>query len=375
MDKPAVGPMLMAARHGFTRLHSNHQGGFRNKRVPLPAATLQKMVALGQTTADPGLRRRVARLTLTALTFSRPGSGANLRRKDVTLTPSLMLIQIPDYKHGARNNRERLVIRVPRRAAGLHDGAWDLVHKHITAMRLATAYPDQPLFTPDGNVVPLPTEVATAWIRDCLYLLNITPPDGCIYSGHSLRGCAATSARSIGCELDPIATLMGMKDKDTTTVSANYVDALAQPDVQARELYDRYRVDRRSPASSPSSGCKWAEWRGMAKLQPAEPWGTSQGGAQQVRARAGGHYLGGLPLPPTPARTQCADSCPPARRRRHRGLHQPAVAAGGARCRPASTFQPHPTIRPDHSPPRRSCAALALSPVGLWPALFPTCSL
>jgi len=245
MDKPAVGPMLMAVRHGFARLYANHQGGLRNKRVPLPAAALTQMVALALTTTDPGLRRRVAGLTLTALTFSRPGEGANLRRKDVTLTPALMRIQIPDYKHGACHNRERLNIRIPRRAAGLQDGAWDLVHQHITAMRLATADPDQPLFTTVGDVTPLPTEVATVWMRECLYLLNINPPDGCVYSGHSLRGCAATSARSIGYELDLIATLMGMKDKDTTKVSANYVDALAQPDVHARELYDRYRVDRR----------------------------------------------------------------------------------------------------------------------------------
>jgi len=245
MDKPAVGPMMMAVRHGFSRLYSNHQGGLRNKRVPLPAAALTQMVALALKTTDPGFRIRVAGLTLTALTFSRPGGGANLRRKDVTLTPALMRIQIPDYKRGARNDRERLNIRIPRRAAGLQDGAWDLVHQHITDIRLATADPDQPLLNTVGDVTPLPTEVATVWMLECLYLLNINPSDGCVYSGHSLRGCAATSAGRIGCELDLIATLMGMKDKDTTTVSASYVDTLAQPDVHAWELYDRYRVDRR----------------------------------------------------------------------------------------------------------------------------------
>jgi len=244
-ETPAVGPLLMEVRNGFSRLYANHQGGLRNKQMPLPTAALTQMVALDVRTTDPGLRRHVAGHSLTALTFYRPGGGANLRRKDVTLTPALMRIHILDHKHGARNSRERLNIRILRRAAGQQDGAWDLVHQHITAMRPATVDPDQTLFTTVGDVSPLPTKVATVWMRGCLYLLKFNPPDGCVYSGHSLRGYAATSARSIGCELDLIATLMGMKEKDTTTVSANYVDALAQPDVHSRELYDRYRVDCR----------------------------------------------------------------------------------------------------------------------------------
>jgi len=57
-------------------------------------------------------------------------------------------------------------------------------------------------------------------MREGLTLLDIPTPDGCTYSGHSLRSCAATSARAIGLVLDAIATLMGMRNKDTTTVTA-----------------------------------------------------------------------------------------------------------------------------------------------------------
>jgi len=187
----------------------------------------------------------MAVLAMTALTFARPGGGANLRLKDVTLMHASMAIQIANYKHWARANRERLVIRIPRRKQGEPDAAYDLVHDHISAMILAKATPAQYLFTPLGDNTPLPTEVATAWMREGLYLTIVYAPAGSVYSGHSLRAGAATSARCIGCALDAIATLMGMKNKSTTTVSANYVDALAEPDAAARELYDRYVVARR----------------------------------------------------------------------------------------------------------------------------------
>lgn len=111
-------------------------------------------------------------------------------------------------------------------------------------MQLAGALQDQPLFTPLGDMTPLPTEVATAWMRESLHLLAIVPPPGCIYSGHSIRSCAATNARASGLELDAIATLMGMRNKDTSMVTAVYVDALAAPDAAARELFDRYLVTR-----------------------------------------------------------------------------------------------------------------------------------
>jgi len=245
LDKPAVGPLLTAVRHGYAHKYAESHDGLRDKRVPLPAAVLLRMVATGRAATDVALRRRMAGLAMTALTFARPGGGANLRLKDVTLMPASMVIQIANYKHGARANRKRLVIRIPRRTQGEPDAAYDLVRDHISAMILAKAAPAQYLFTPLGDNTPLPTEVATAWMREGLYLTNVYAPAGSVYSGHSLRAGATTSARCIGCALDAIATLMGMKNKSTTTVSANYVDALSEPDAAARELYDRYVVARR----------------------------------------------------------------------------------------------------------------------------------
>lgn len=240
MAKPAVGPLLMAVRSGFARLYADAHDGLRSKKAPLPASALMRIVTLGLETSDVGIRRRAAGLALTALTFARPGGGANLRHKDVTLTTTSMAIQIANYKHGARANRERLHIRIPRRKGGQSDRAYELVYNHVAAVKAATTVDYQPLFSPVNDFAPLPTEVATAWMREGIYLCNIATPDGCVYSGHSLRSGAATAARSIGCELDLIATLMGMKKKDTSTVSASYVDALCQADNDARELYDRY---------------------------------------------------------------------------------------------------------------------------------------
>jgi len=245
IEKPAVGPLLLAIRHGYTRRHAETHGGLRDKRVPLPAAALMRMVSAGMATTDPALRRRMAGLCLSALTFCRPGEGANLRLMDVTLWTSHLLIQVPNYKHGARANRERLVIRVARRPAPARDSAYDLVWGNVSALQPSGARPDQYLFTPVGDYKPLPTEVATAWMREGIAMLGIPTPASCTYSGHSLRSCAASSSRAIGVELDDIATLMGMRNKDTTTVTAVYVDALTLPDDAARELFDRYLVLRR----------------------------------------------------------------------------------------------------------------------------------
>jgi len=162
----------------------------------------------------------------------------------VTLLQSSLLTQVANYKHGARANRERLVLGGPWRAIERRDGAFDQVRDHVAAMALAGAAPEQYFFTPLSDKIPLPTEVATAWMRQGLYLLNVQAPPGYLYSGHSLRVGAATSARAIGCQLDAIATLIGMRKKSTTTVLAHYVDALAEPDDACLELYDHYVVYR-----------------------------------------------------------------------------------------------------------------------------------
>jgi len=104
MDKPAVGPLLLAVTHRYARRYADAHDGLRDKRTPLPAAALMRMVGLGGATPDPALRRRMAGLALSALTLCRPGGGANLRLQDVTLKASHLLIQVPKYKHGARAN-------------------------------------------------------------------------------------------------------------------------------------------------------------------------------------------------------------------------------------------------------------------------------
>lgn len=95
MDKPAVGPMLMIVQHGFARLYANNHQGLRDSRAPLPAVALTQIVTLGLTTPDPALRRRIAGLAMTTLSFCRPGGVSNLRRMDVTLATSHMLSRSP----------------------------------------------------------------------------------------------------------------------------------------------------------------------------------------------------------------------------------------------------------------------------------------
>jgi len=129
---------------------------------------------------------------------------------------------------------------VPRRGGGKNDAPLRRVDMHLSAVGMATADDDQPCFAPVGDLRPLPTEMATTWMREALYLLEVHPPDGGMYAGHSLRAVAATGYRAIGGQLDACAQLMGMKDMSTDVVSAAYMDALAVADDSARELYDRF---------------------------------------------------------------------------------------------------------------------------------------
>lgn len=239
-ERPAVGPLLIALRQGYARVYANLSHGLRAKRVPLPAAVMLRFARLGLATADAGLRRRLAGLVLTALTFCRPGGGANLLLQDVTVAGGGLHINIPDYKHASRTDRERILITVPPRTGDRTDAPLALVVQHVASVRLCTNDPEQPLFTMVGDRRPLPTEVATAWMQEALWLLDVVPPEGGVFSGHSLRSCGATAFRSIGGPLDAIAQLMGMKDKATDVVSASYVDSLAVPDDAAREIYDRF---------------------------------------------------------------------------------------------------------------------------------------
>jgi len=210
MERPSIGPLLIALRHGYAGAYVNLTGGLRCKRLPLPAAVLLRFAHMGLTTADAGLRRRLAGLIMTGLTFSRAGGRANLLRKDVTLTGDKIKVAIIDYNHGARTDRERILIDVPRRGGGKHDAPLRMVHMHMSAVGMATADDDQPYFFPAGDLRALPTEVATVWMHDALHLLDVHPPTSGVYAGHSLRAGAATGCRASGGHLDACAQLMGM---------------------------------------------------------------------------------------------------------------------------------------------------------------------
>lgn len=198
----------------------------------MPPAVLLKMLQIGRTNTNIGRRWRMAGPALTALTFAHPDGGA-IPFQDAFFIHASTVIEIASYKLGARANHEPLVIHIPRRAAHTSDSANDLVHDHVAAVDLAKATPDQDLFTLLRDLTPLPTDVATAWTREGLYLLNAHAPAGVLYSGHSLRAGATANARCVGCSLDAIPSLMGMRDKSNTTVSAIYIYALAEPDAAA----------------------------------------------------------------------------------------------------------------------------------------------
>lgn len=113
--KPAVGPLHVAERQGYARAYAILHLGLRAKPLALPTAVLIRFARLELTTEDVELRRSLAGLTMTALTFSRPGDRVNLLHDDVALYEDAIPFEKPDCKHGGRTDRERILMDVQRR--------------------------------------------------------------------------------------------------------------------------------------------------------------------------------------------------------------------------------------------------------------------
>eukprot|EP00168_Porphyra_purpurea_P020480 TRINITY_DN863_c0_g1_i8.p1 TRINITY_DN863_c0_g1~~TRINITY_DN863_c0_g1_i8.p1 ORF type:complete len:496 (-),score=36.89 TRINITY_DN863_c0_g1_i8:1016-2503(-) len=115
---PTDDALVKAAQLGFRRLHVTNEGALPERRGPLPAAVVQAAAALGLATADESLRRECAGVILAFLMCNRPGAAANLRARDLQLTPAGFRVQVPLYKMGILKQGERIAFLIPLAEGG-----------------------------------------------------------------------------------------------------------------------------------------------------------------------------------------------------------------------------------------------------------------
>lgn len=115
-EEPAVGPLLAAERQGYARGQAILHAGVRPKRLAPPTSVLLRCARPGHSTTDASLRRRLAGPAMNALTFSRPSGVAKLCFQDVHFTADACDALIIEYKHGARTDRQCILINVNRSA-------------------------------------------------------------------------------------------------------------------------------------------------------------------------------------------------------------------------------------------------------------------
>lgn len=245
VPSPTDDPLVKAAMLGFRRLHVTDAGALPERRAPLPAAVLLAIVHLGLSTSDPSLQRECAGTTLVFLMCNRPGAAANLRARDLDLSPAGFRAQVPVYKMGILKQGERLTFRLPVGPGGwAADPTLRLVRRvYLQHYRLGRA-PGEHLFAPPGRLafVPMPTQVVTRWLRRQLALTGHTPPLGTKWTGHSLRAGAASAAYAVGLSVGLICQLMGLSS--AKTAFKHYIDAQLDTDPAARELFSRYAPRR-----------------------------------------------------------------------------------------------------------------------------------
>ena len=212
----ALGPMVVAAKHGYKNLQVSLEEP--SVRLPLPASAAMQFLTFAETLMTcPGLYLAALRATLAVLVnfcfCNRAGTGVKARHGDLAVDSSFITLYKRVVK-GRQDGELTTAAQIPCKG----------VHYRLAAL-LAAFFVEQHLAFRKASLSPtwlwqLPTDVApsswtshtlTVWIRELCD--NVEPPvqapPGYFYSSHSLRSGAASAANAVGVSLAHIRWLGG----------------------------------------------------------------------------------------------------------------------------------------------------------------------
>jgi hypothetical protein len=205
-EKPATGKLVSLARKGFGELEVERRGA-TDQRVGLPAPAALQILDLGLTTTDLEIARAATAVVISYSFFARGDTGANAAAGRLVVDGGGIHFS-EDAKNLPRTSPQTLTAPWPadpsvhgrsphallRRFLALRETAWQTAGKPAPAALWQM---------PWDAAQPVASAVGV-WLAALLAILHITAPPGVKYTGHSLRGGAASAALAAGVSLPAI---------------------------------------------------------------------------------------------------------------------------------------------------------------------------
>ena len=210
--------------------HRQADLGRAARRVYLPPAVAEQLLdwALAQRPdalhGDARLRRRFrasVAVLLTLCLFARGGTGAALCVGHVRPSAAGLTVTL-DHEKGKRvEGTARTVTLPPGAVPGLEEllARWEELRDSGVCGQTDAA---RCYFALPGERARFAPSQVDAWLEECLTPLAVSPPAGELWSGHSLRKCAATGAAACGVPLHKICYVGGWSIKARTVF--DYID-------------------------------------------------------------------------------------------------------------------------------------------------------
>lgn len=233
-DEPALGHLIQRYRKGLAHLQADD--GRDAVRVYLPPDVVERIfdwcLALDLKTATAKAKsafRAGVATVFTFVFFARGATGSQLRVKDVRRSVAGLTITL-DHEKGKRAHGRARTITIPH---GSIYGLARLLAKW-EAFRGQRAPSDCYYALPDERRT-FPSSAIDGWVREILAHLDVRPPPGELWSGHSLRKGAASGGAAEGVSLDRICWMGGWAIRSAAV--HDYIDPTCPQTPACRRLF------------------------------------------------------------------------------------------------------------------------------------------
>jgi len=220
---PTATKVVSLAVAGHKKAHAVEVDGQDRKRLPIAADFIKRVVLVGVYTKDDEIARRCGGLVWPYVLFNRPGAAADMRFKHFRVTAAGIECQVPSFQGGVRQGAECIAIVVPFSVTNARGGedVINLLESLLKEHTFVGRRPDEHLFAPghlpaDERARDLGAGATSIWLAELLTRLDVSPPLGVAYSGHSLRSGAASAAYSLGFPVEVVGDLGTHKSTATT---------------------------------------------------------------------------------------------------------------------------------------------------------------
>lgn len=239
-DKPAMGRGVQQYRRGAAHLRS--QQGREATRVYLPTPVIERLLlwALSLNLDRANARERSAfraavAVILTFSFFARGGTGSQLLSDHVRRSVAGTTITLAHEKGYATAARARTITLPAGAIKGLDDLLikWESFRGPIVQRACYYALPSD-------NRRTFPASAIDTWTAEALAHLDVQPPAGDLWSGHSLRKGAASGAAAIDVALHRICHMGGWRDQRGAVLS--YIDPTCPSSDAARRFFGWLRA-------------------------------------------------------------------------------------------------------------------------------------